>query len=174
MPDLRYPIGPLPQLAAEERVPAGLERLAGSMTQAVQEWRAVLAGVGAADLGRTYREGSWTVQQLAHHTADAHLHGLSRLRYGLTEENFQIQPFAQAEWAQLPDMALPTSVAADLLQALNAHWVALLTGVPAGQFSRVIVHPAEGPQDLWQLAAKHDWHMRHHLAHVRLALGGKV
>ena len=33
-----------------------------------------------------------------------------------------------------------------------------------------ITHPNEGAQDLWQLIAKHDWHLRHHLAQARRAL----
>ena len=148
---------------------ATLEALATSMTRAVADWQATLRALAPADLTRTYRPDGWTVAQLAHHTADAHLHGLSRLRHGLTQEEFHIQPFDQAAWLTLPDSALPVGVAAQLLEALNAHWVSLLRGVPADRFSRQVVHPAEGRQDLWQLAAKHDWHLRHHLAHVHLA-----
>ena len=171
MSDPRFPIGPLPALPDAERVPATLHGLANSMAQAVTHWQATLQALTPVDLTRTYRPASWTVQQLAHHTADAHLHGLNRLRHGLTQDDFQIQPFGQSAWLTLADAALPVSVAAQLLEPLNAHWVALLRGTPAGQFDRQVVHPTEGRQDLWQLAVKHDWHLRHHLAHVRLALG---
>lgn len=174
MSDPRFPIGPLPQLPVQQRIPATLEALAQSMTRAVTDWQGVLASVTQADLSRSYREGGWTLQQLAHHTADAHLHGLNRLRHGLTQADFQIQPFPQGEWVTLPDAALPVSVAAGLLAGLNAHWEALLRGTPAGAFDREIIHPAEGRQDLWQLTVKHDWHLRHHLAHVRLALAGRA
>lgn len=172
MSDPRYPVGPLPLLRPEERLPARLEELASSMTRAVTQWQALLPTLTPADLGRTYRPGSWTVAQLAHHTADAHLHGLNRLRHGLTEPDFHIQPFQQTAWLSLADARLPVEVAGRLLAPLNDHWVALLRGTPAGAFDRQIVHPAEGPQDLWQLALKHDWHLRHHLGHVHLALGG--
>ncbi|RJF71916.1 hypothetical protein D3875_10430 [Deinococcus cavernae] len=173
MSDSRYPIGPLPQLPAEQRTSATLEALATSMTQSVEAWRHTLEALAPADLDRTYRPGSWTVHQLAHHTADAHLHGLNRLRYGLTEHEFHIQPFDQSAWLALADGRLPVGVAAQLLEPLNVHWAALLRGTPAEQFGRQVVHPAEGRQDLWQLAVKHDWHLRHHLAHVRLALAGE-
>ena len=170
MSDPRFPIGPLPMLSAQERTPATLDPLATSMTQAVTDWQATLQALKPTDLTRTYRPGGWTVQQLAHHTADAHLHGLNRLRHDLTEPEFQIQPFDQSAWLTLPDSNLPVSVAAQLLEPLNAHWIALLRGTPAEHFNRQVVHPAEGRQDLWQLAVKHDWHLRHHLAHVHLAL----
>lgn len=169
--DQRFPIGPLQPLPDAERRPETLGAFADAMTGAVEEWRALLAGRSPADLARTYRPGAWTVQQLAHHVADAHLHGLNRLRHGLTEDGFQIQPFGQTEWLRLPDAELPVSDALDLLGAVNRRWTSLLRGLPPERFAREVVHPAEGRQDLWQLAHKHDWHLRHHLAHARLALG---
>ena len=169
--DRRFPIGPLTPLPAQERRPETLAAFAGAMTGAVEEWRALLRSCAPADLARTYRPGAWTVQQLAHHTADAHLHGLNRLRHGLTEDGFQIQPFAQAEWLRLPDAELPVSDALELLGAVNRRWTSLLRGLAPERFAREVVRPADGRQDLWQLAHKHDWHLRHHLAHARLALG---
>lgn len=168
---LQYPVGKLPQLPDSGRTPAQLEQFIQSMQQSVHDWAQVLGDLSPADLQKTYREGAFTVQQLAHHTADAHLHGLNRLRSGLTEDEFQIQPFAPADWVKLPDANLPVTVAVGLLEGLNAHWVALLQGTDPQQWSRPIVHPQEGRQDLWQLVGKHDWHLRHHLAHVKLALG---
>lgn len=168
-PDPRFPIGPIQDIAEHQH--AGLEAAAARMEQATRDWRALLTGLSQADLGRTYRPASWTVLQLAHHTADAHLHGLNRLRYALTTPAYVIQPFDQDAWIGLPDAALPVSDALNLLEAANARWVALLGGVDAAQFDRRITHPDDGEQDLWGLIAKHDWHIRHHLAHVRLALG---
>ena len=166
---LRFPIGPITDLPTRNR--EALEAAAARMEGAVQEWRARLTGLGEADLNRPYRPGSWTVQQLAHHTADAHLHGLNRLRFALTTEGYVIQPFDQDAWLTLPDAALPVEAALALLDAANVRWAALLRGVDPTEFSRRVVHPSEGEQDLWRLTAKHDWHLRHHLAHARLALG---
>ncbi|GBF06844.1 hypothetical protein DAERI_110026 [Deinococcus aerius] len=170
-PDPRqYPIGPLQDLPGRDA--ATLAGVATRMEGAAREWRGVLTGRDEADLNRTYRPGSWTVTQLAHHTADAHLHGLNRLRYALTTGDYVIQPFDQETWLTLPDAALPVGVALDLLDAANAHWAALLGGLSPEHFARQVTHPQEGGQDLWRLVAKHDWHLRHHLAQVGLALGG--
>ena len=170
--DPRRPIGPIQPLPTHDR--AALQGASARMTAATTDWRRLLSGLDAPALARTSRPGSWTVHQLAHHTADAHLHGLNRLRYALTTDlsapAFVIQPFDQEAWLQLPDAALPVEVALNLLDGADAHWGALLSGVEVPEFGRQILHPQEGPQDLWQLVAKHDWHLRHHLAQARLAL----
>lgn len=167
-PDRRFPIGPIQDLPTRDR--AALEEVAARLEGAARGWRALLTGLDAAGLSRTYRPGGWTVAQLAHHAADAHLHGLHRLKYGLTVEEYVIQPFAQEAWLTLADAALPVEAALGLLDAANGRWAALLRGTDPAQFGRRVTHPQEGEQDLWRLTAKHDWHLRHHLAHARLAL----
>lgn len=164
----RFPIGPIRDLPARDR--GALEEVAARMEETGREWRALLAGLDDAALGRTYRPGGWTVRQLAHHAADAHGHGLNRLRYGLTTQAYVIQPFDQDAWLTLPDAALPVDSALALLDAVNVRWGALLRGVDPARFDQHVTHPHEGRQDLWRLVAKHDWHLRHHLAHTRLAL----
>lgn len=164
----RFPIGPIQDLPSRDR--AALEDVAKRMEGAAREWRELLSGLDD-DLSRTYRPGAWTVRQLAHHTADAHVHGLNRLRYGLTTEEYVIQPFDQDAWLTLPDAELPVEAALALLDAANFRWAALLRGVDPARFARHVTHPHEGRQDLWRLVAKHDWHLRHHLGQVRLALG---
>jgi hypothetical protein len=163
-----YPIGGPVPLPTRDR--AALRAAADRMTAAVTQWRALLTDADAAQLTRRFRPGAWTVAQLAHHTADAHLHGLQRLRSALTTPDYVIQPFDQDAWLALPDAALPVEVALALLSAADAHWTALLHGVDVAAFDRRITHPHEGPQDLWQLVAKHDWHVRHHLAQAQRAL----
>ena len=166
----RYPIGRLPQLPPDQRTPEALKGFAVSIEEAVAEWRGLVGGLTLPELARTYRPGSWTVMQLAHHAAEAHLHGLMRLKAGLTQDSFVIQPFDQDAALMLPDAGLPVSAALELLSVLNLRWTALLRGVGSDQFARRVIHPQEGPQDLWQLVAKHDWHLRHHLAQAWAAL----
>ncbi|GGK25117.1 putative metal-dependent hydrolase [Deinococcus malanensis] len=168
--DPRYPIGPLPQLPDDARVPATLEQMSVKMRAAVGAWQELLSDQSETDLARTYRPGSWTLRQLAHHTADAHLHGLHRLRMGLTIPDYMIQPFDQDAAVALPDYTLPVEDAMTLMEVINTRWVALLQGVDPATLNRQVMHPAEGPHDLWQLINKHDWHLRHHLAQAHLAL----
>ncbi|MDL2342808.1 DinB family protein [Deinococcus sp. MIMF12] len=166
--DRRFPIGPIQDLPARDR--AALEAVAARMEATGREWREAVSGLDAAGLARSYRPGGWTVAQLAHHAADAHVHGLNRLKYALTVEGYVIQPFAQEAWLTLADAALPVEEALALMDAANVRWAALLRGTDVAQFDRRVTHPQEGGQDLWRLVAKHDWHLRHHLAQARLAL----
>ncbi|ANE44435.1 DinB family protein [Deinococcus puniceus] len=168
----QYPIGPIPTLPGHDR--ATLEAVAARMLGAAQAWRTLLSGLTEADLGQRYRPGSWTVHQLAHHAADAHLHGLVRLSYGLAEQPYTIQPMNEQAWLALPTTAAPVQDALTLLDGLNLRWTALLLGTDPGALDVQIIHPQEGQQTLWRLIAKHDWHLRHHLAHAQLALGLEV
>jgi hypothetical protein len=167
----QYPIGPIPTLPSQDR--ATLEAVAARMLEAAQAWRTLLSGLSGADLGRRY-PGSWTVHELAHHAADAHLHGLVRLSYGLAEQPYTIQPMNEQAWLALPTTAAPVQDALTLLDALNLRWKALLLGTDPRALDVQILHPQEGEQTLWRLVAKHDWHLRHHLAHAQLALGQEV
>ena len=164
----RFPIGSIQPLPTHDR-PA-LRAVAARMTAATATSQALLAPLDASALARRSRPGAWTVAQLAHHTADAHLHGLNRLRYALTTPHYVIQPFDQDAWLTLPDAGLPVTVALGLMDAVTAHWIALLEGVEVEALDATVTHPDEGPQELWQLIAKHDWHLRHHLAQARQAL----
>lgn len=166
--DRRFPIGPIQDLPSRDR--AALETVAARLEATGREWREAVSGLDTDGLARTYRPGGWTVAGLAHHAADAHIHGLNRLKYALTAEGYVIQPFAQEAWLTLADAALPVTEALALIDTANARWAALLRGTDPAQFARRVTHPQEGEQDLWRLVAKHDWHLRHHLAHVRLAL----
>ncbi|MFB9995338.1 DinB family protein [Deinococcus oregonensis] len=169
---LAFPIGPIPHLAGHDQ--AALEEVAARMLATAQAWRTLLTGLSETELSQRYRPGSWTVHQLAHHAADAHLHGLVRLSYGLAEQPYTIQPMDQEAWLALPTSAAPVQHALALLDALNLRWVAILRGTDPRALGTQILHPQEGQQDLWRLVAKHDWHLRHHLAHAQLALGSEV
>jgi hypothetical protein len=46
--------------------------------------REALAGLSKAQLDTPYREGGWTVRQIAHHLPDSHLNAHVRLRLALT------------------------------------------------------------------------------------------
>ncbi|HVR43566.1 MAG TPA: putative metal-dependent hydrolase [Thermoanaerobaculia bacterium] len=138
-----------------------------------REVRAGVDGISAAEWDRTYRDGGWTVRQLVHHLPDSHANAFIRFKLGLTEESPTIRPYDQAAWARLPDVAgTPPPVSLDFLEALHARWTVLLAAMTEADFARTIVHP-EHPAAItldWMLA-QYDWHGRHHLGHIRLALG---
>ncbi len=168
----QYPIGRLVLPSPDAPPPALLGSYVAALQGAPAELRALTAALSDEALARRYRPQGWTVRQLVHHLADAHEQGFMRFRWGLTEAEPTILPMNEASWARLPDYQLPVAPSLDVFEGVNTRWLALLAAVQPGELSRRIRHPQEGEQDLWRLLAKHAWHVRHHTAHIRLALVG--
>jgi len=77
--------------------------------------------LNAAQLATPYREGGWTVNQLAHHVADSHINDYVRFKLALTEDVPVIKPYDQDLWASLSDTKkLPVNISITLLHALHS------------------------------------------------------
>src|SRR5207248_734514 len=124
MEDVRYPIGkhePKAGITDAERRAAILQ-----MAALPASLRAAVAGLRDEQLDTAYREGGWTVRQLAHHIADSHMNGYLRFKLALTEDQPTIKPYDQARWAELQDSQLPIETSLVLIDALHSRWNALL------------------------------------------------
>ena len=162
-PDPRYPIGPAPKvqvLTPDER----REKLA-QLAALPGEFAAAFAGLDDAGLDTPYREGGWTLRQLAHHVADSHLNAYLRTKLALTEENPVIKPYEENLWAELPDTR-DIAPSLELLRALHLRWAAALGALTPEEWGRTFVHPVSGPNTLDTLLAYYTWHGRHHTAHA--------
>ena len=163
--DERFPVGPQPQvstLSPQERA-EGLSALADLPAQ----FRAAFAGLDDAQLDTPYREGGWTLRQVAHHVPDSHMNAYIRTRLALSEEAPTIRPYDQDAWALLPDMGSEIGASLDLLTALHARWVRLLSALTPDEWARTFVHPEYGRiYTLDGLLASYVWHGRHHTAQV--------
>lgn len=164
MSDERYPIGKftqVQQLSAAERV-AAIEQI----TAAPATFRQAVAGLDDAQLDTPYRNGGWTVRQVAHHLPDSHMNAYMRFKWGLTEDVPAIKTYEEKDWAQTPETSAPIATSLDLLTALHARWVNLLRGMRPADFARTVKHPDWGTPSLDTLLALYAWHGRHHTAHV--------
>ena len=164
--DPRYPVGrftlPEASSSAAERA-----RWIGEIASTPAEFRAALDGLNDAQLDTPYREGGWTVRQVAHHMPDSHLNAYMRFKLALTEDNPTIKPYDEAAWAQLPDSRMPPASSLLLLESLHARWTTLLRAMKEADFQRTVVHPEHGRTfTLDGLLAMYAWHGRHHTAHV--------
>lgn len=163
-PDLRYPIGRLQRRStlgeADRR--AAIEAVAATPAA----FRAAVRGLDERQLDTPYRPGGWTVRQLAHHLADSHMNAFIRLRLALTEENPTVKPYDEAEWAHLPDMAMPIEPSLQIVDAVHARWVHMLRAMSPASFARALTHPENGPMTVDALLDTYAWHGRHHTAHV--------
>ena len=165
MSDLSYPIGkfaPPSEYTAEGRASA-IREIKGTpalVSQAVN-------GLTTSQLLTPYRDGGWTLAQVVHHLADAHVNGYVRFKWALTEDRPAIKLYDQAQWATLSDAVtadITDSLA--LLAILHVRWVQLLETMRPADFSRELTHPLRGPETLDRHVALYAWHGRHHTAHI--------
>lgn len=163
--DARYPLGkfkPEGKLSYAQR-----EHLIGELAEAPARLRAAVAGLDDAQLDTPYREGGWTVRQVAHHLADSHLNAYVRLRLALTENQPGIKPYDQAKWAELADAkTAPVELSLALLDSMHQRLVLLLKSLEVADFERTFMHPERGPMTIDQNLAMYAWHARHHVAHI--------
>ena len=167
------------QTAADPRYPVGRFRIETEIApQRRREWieqvaeaparlRAAVQDLAEEQLDTPYREGGWTVRQLAHHVPDSHMNAYVRFKLGLTEDNPPIKTYEEARWAELEDTrATPVETSLALLELLHERWVALMRAMTDEQWARTVQHPEWGTIRLDSMLGLYAWHGRHHVAHV--------
>lgn len=166
--DVKFPIGKLevPEHVKAEDLNGWFEKIESYTTRL----RETVDSLTEEQLGKRYREGSWTVRQLVHHIADSQLNMYQRLRLALTDDNPRVPAFDQEKWAELPDNELPVESSIRMLEGLNERIVALGKHVTEDQLKRVFTHETNGEISVATKLAKLCWHEEHHLAHIKIAL----
>lgn len=163
--ELKFPIGkfqPKPYTQEQkEKWLADLQFLPNELELAIQN-------LDEHQLNTPYREGGWRVKQLVHHIADSHINAYVRFKLGLTEDNPQIKPYEEGEWAKLDDIdVVPVNVSTTLLFALHQRWVATIKNLSDEQWQRTVYHPGSNKViTLWHLLGMYSWHGRHHVRHI--------
>jgi len=164
--DLRYPIGRFEYsgLASEEQRRSSIDAIAETPARL----RDAVRGLSDAQLDTPYRDGGWTVRQVAHHVPDSHLNAFARFKLTLTEEQPTIKPYDEARWAELSDVRdTPVDVSLALLDALHQRWVLLLRSLRGDDWTRAYVHPEFGKTyTLDHALGDYAWHGRHHVAQI--------
>src|SRR5262245_1598563 len=97
--DLRYPVGKY-----EYRRPstdAQRNAFIQTIADAPARLREAVRGLSPAQLDTPYRDGGWTVRQVAHHLPDSHMNAFTRFKLALTEDTPTIKPYDEARWAEL-------------------------------------------------------------------------
>jgi len=165
MPDPRYPIGKFSfdgPLTAEQK-----KQYLDDIEQTPARMRAAVRGLSDQQLNTPYREGGWTVRQLAHHVPDSHMNAYIRFKLALTEDEPTIRPYMEDRWAELPESKqAPIDVSLALLDSLHQRWTMVLRNIPDADWKRTFRHPEMGLLSLEKTLALYSWHGRHHVAHV--------
>lgn len=185
--DPRYPIGRFfarPVYSGEER-----RQHLDQMAAAPAKLAAALQGLTPRQLDTPYREGGWTVRQVAHHLPDSHLGGYVRTKLTLTEDEPLFKTYSADGWASLADSATtPVETSVALLTALHERWLNLLRSLREEDFARGHRHPKlgtdnPGAEERWTAGcqrrepgfgvlsldttiALYAWHGRHHVGHI--------
>ena len=161
-----YPIGRL-------TLPSTLDL--GAVMVAIDRIEALPASLraaldGCADVDHPIRAGAWSIRQLTHHLADAHMNAFVRTKRTLTEDGPTVTPYDADAWAECADASLPPAASLDLLDGLHPRWVELLRSLGPAQLERpwhVSHQPVTYP--LWRLPLTYAWHGDHHVAQILAA-----
>jgi hypothetical protein len=164
-PEIRYPIG----MYAPPKAFTGESRAAviASIAQTPAELRRAVSGLTDAQLDTTYRPDGWTVRQVVHHLADAHMILYTRTKIALTEDNPAVKTWDEEPWAELADAkVMPIGGSLAVIDAVHARLAHLLETLTPEQLGRTMVHPQWGTITIDRLVDLCAWHGRHHTAHI--------
>ncbi len=116
---------------------------------------------------RPIARAGWTVRQVVHHLPDSHINSYVRFRLALTEDSPTIKPYAESQWAELPDARTsPAEPSLILLDGLHRRFTALLRSLTPDDFAKTFRHPELGEVRLDWTLGLYAWHSRHHVAHI--------
>ena len=164
-PDVRYPVGRFDFKApfrSEDR-PLFLAQLA----EAPAKLRAAVAGLSDSQLDTPYRPGGWTVRQVVHHLADAHVNWYIRPKLAVTEDVPVTKPYAEQLWAELPDARTsPVEPSLQMFEGVTARWRRFFEALEPEQWSRQFTNPEWGKLTVEDTLRAMAWHTRHHTAHI--------
>jgi hypothetical protein len=170
--ELKYPAGKFDATKTDYQ----LEELLQCVLQIQafpNELSKLLNGIQPEQLQNRYREGSWTILQIIHHLADAHLNAWTRTKLLLTEENPVIKPWDENLWAEGRDYGYAYESSYLMLVGIHQRWSLLLLEClkQPELLLRTFYHPErEKSFPLSWLIALYAWHGQNHLGHIRLAL----
>jgi hypothetical protein len=163
--DPRYPVGKFQM--PSNITPTLRQEAIDTIAAAPASFRAAFKGLSESQLDTPYREGGWTLRQVAHHVPDSHLNAYCRLKFALTENKPTIKPYDENLWAHLEDTrTTPVEVSLALLENLHTRWDRLWRSLKSEDFARPLVHPEQGERTIDWLVFVYAWHGRHHTAHV--------
>jgi len=165
MNDPRYPIGRF----EFHKPPSPEERsqLISDIAETPAKLRSAITALTPQQMETPYRDGGWTVRQVAHHVPESHMNAYIRFKLALTENEPTIKPYMEDRWAKLGDVqSTPVEVSLALLDSLHDRWVRLLRVITDPEWKRTFRHPELGIVSLERNLALYSWHGRHHVAHI--------
>jgi hypothetical protein len=169
---LKFPIGPfVPPPAGMSKM--DLDVLIRIVEEAPIKYQGIANTLSADDLKKTYREGSWNVQQLFNHVADMQMLHFFRMKKALTETDYrELTLVDMSGWAATPDGSQsPVEDALQMFESITKRYVRLMRSLDEAQHNVTYYHPVRKIHlNQKQAIGMSAWHVRHHLEHLKIAL----
>ncbi len=162
---VRYPVGPFKFSDAFD----SNDRLLwlAQLAEAPAKLRAAVAGLRDAQLDTPYREGGWTLRQVTHHLADAHLNWYIRPKLAVTEDLPMTKTYAEQAWAELADSrTAPVEASLMIFEGVTQRWCIFFQSLQPADWSRRFQNSEWGTLCVEDVLRAMAWHTRHHTAHI--------
>ncbi len=169
--ELKFPIGPFlkKENYSTEEIGDFIKEI-----EAAQELYTELTGkLSEADLEKAYRPGSWNIRQLVHHVADIQMLFFLRMKRALTEQNEnETTVILMDGWADTADGKFaPIMDSLQMLEGITKRYCYLMRALSPEQLQKRYYHPVRKYYiSQAEAIAMNAWHLRHHYAHIQLAL----
>lgn len=171
MIDRKYPVGTL--AFQDQYTSEDLKQLSEIIDSAPLQYRQLVADLSDDDLLKTYREGSWNIRQLVHHVADIAFLHYFRMKKIITEPESEMALINIDAWAHTADsLEAPIDSSLRMLESVTARYLAFMATLSSDDLDKSYYHSVRKIWITQRMAiAMSAWHIRHHLAHIKLALG---
>lgn len=167
MEDVRYPIGKFNPVAdANEQL---IMTLIEQIDQQSDLAREAVVGITETQIDTPYREGGWTVRQVIHHIADAHINAYIRFKLAITEDKPTVKLWDEVTWAECEDAKkAPVSLSLSIIEGIHKRWAILLKSLEINDFKKELIHPEMGNIALSTMLQLYAWHGNHHISQIKL------
>ncbi len=166
----KYPIGKFnaPAEISEENLQEAIEII----RLFPEQLKLLVHNLNDEELGKTYREDSWTIRQLVHHISDSHNHAYMRFRWALTEENPTIKAYDEKAWSEMYDnKTAPIAWSITHIEAIHHKLVNIVKMMTEKDWERTYIHNiTKEEKQLKTIALMYAWHSMHHFSHIKNAL----
>ena len=130
----KYPIGPF---SVRDNISnSELNEFIETIASAPAAYAKVAQGLSREDLQKTYREGSWNVQQIVNHVADMQLLHFFRMKKALTEPDYKEVTLVNIDgWARTSDgLTSPIGDSLDMFEGITKRFVYLMRSLDERQY----------------------------------------
>jgi hypothetical protein len=170
MEEIQYPVGRW--IMPSEITEAELKILLEECVSLSYDYKNLTGHLTDSELAKTYREGGWDIRTIIHHMADTHQWHYIRLMQALTEYEPAGYMGNATSWGnieQYKNMDIEASL--DLLINIHIRYTKVFSQLFGTELKRGYFHTGRQvfvylPQALHMIV----WHLKHHLAHINLAL----